>query len=471
MKILLADDDKLVRDTLDDYLNGLLGYELTLCGNGREALDAFRADYYQIVLTDIRMPVMNGIELLRAIRNEENGKKTKVIIFTGFAELETAVAALRDGADDYLFKPIDINKLTDLIENCKNQEMATLGVQSGAHSTPLSIDARDTEITNAITLPGGDRIGIYSKSLQRAISAALKFHEEKDIPVLIEGESGTGKELIAQIIHFGNERNDAPFVAINCPAISPNLFESELFGYESGAFTGAAAKGKRGLLESADGGSIFFDEIGDLPLDMQPKLLRAIQMKEIIRVGGKGKTALNVRFIAASNRKLKQLVADGDFRTDLYHRLNLGHIQLEPLRNEKESIVPLAQFFLNQSTEKRGKKFRLIGESAVGVLEAYDWYGNVRELKNAIDKVTILYDEIELKAEHLSFLELADPSLLDWGKPILAPGGFILPEDGFDISAHEQEIVQMAMKRFGGRKADVARYLGLSYSALRSRLK
>ena len=326
-------------------------------------------------------------------------------------------------------------------------------------------------ISNAFVLPGGDRVGIYSKSLQRAIADALKFHAEPDIPVLIEGESGTGKELIAQIVHFGNGKPDAPFVAINCPAISPNLFESELFGYESGAFTGAASRGKRGLLESAMGGSIFLDEIGDLPLDMQPKLLRAIQTKEIIRVGAKSNTRLDVRFIAASNRKLKQLVADGSFRADLYHRLNLGYIQLEPLRNERESIVPLAQFFLNQSTEKRGKRFRLIGESAVSVLEAYDWFGNVRELKNAIDKVTILHDEIEMRAEHLSFLELADPSLLDWGKPLLQSGGFILPEEGFDIEAHEREIVQMAMKRFGGKRADVARYLHLSYSALRSRLK
>ena len=471
MKILLADDDKLVRDTLNDYLNGLLGYELTLCSNGREALDAFVAEYHPIVLTDIRMPVMNGIELLRAIRKTEDGRKPKIIIFTGFAELDTAVAALREGADDYLFKPIDINKLTDLIGQTQRREEAA---QLDTKAAPAEISASPEQSMyspNAFALPGGDRVGIYSQSLKKAIAAALKFHDEPDAPVLIEGESGTGKELIAQMVHYGAEKSTAPFVAINCPAISPNLFESELFGYESGAFTGAASRGKRGLLESADGGSIFFDEIGDLPLDMQPKLLRAIQMKEIIRVGGKGRTKLNVRFIAASNRKLNKLVANGDFRADLYHRLNLGYIHLEPLRNDRESIVPLAQFFLHQSTEKRGRKFRLIGESAVGVLEAYDWPGNVRELKNAIDKVTILFDEIELKAEHLSFLELADASLLDWGKPILAPGSFLLPEDGFDIAAHEQEIVQMAMKRFGGRKADVARYLGLSYSALRSRIK
>ncbi len=471
MKILLADDDKLVRDTLFDYLNGLLGYELTLCSNGREALDAFRAEYHQIVLTDIRMPVMNGIELLRSIRNEANGKSPQIIIFTGFAELDTAVTALREGANDYLFKPIDINKLTDLIAHAKKREETALPDAPAAPPETSETAVRINPSPNAFVLPGGDKIGIYSQSLKKAIAAALIFHEDPEVPVLIEGESGTGKELIAQIVHYGNEKSAAPFVAINCPAISPNLFESELFGYESGAFTGAASRGKRGLLESADGGSIFFDEIGDLPLDMQPKLLRAIQMKEIIRVGGKGRTKLDVRFIAASNRKLNKLVAEGGFRTDLYHRLNVGYIHLEPLRDDRESIVPLAQFFLHQSTEKRGKKFRLIGESAVAVLEAYDWPGNVRELKNTIDKVTILHDDIELKAEHLSFLELADPSLLDWGKPILTPGNFLLPEEGFDILEHEQEIVQMAMRRFGGRKADVARYLGLSYSALRSRLK
>ena len=288
MKILLADDDKLVRDTLNDYLNGLLGYELTLCSNGREALDAFVAEYHPIVLTDIRMPVMNGIELLRAIRKTEDGRKPKIIIFTGFAELDTAVAALREGADDYLFKPIDINKLTDLIGQTQRREEAA---QLDTKAAPAEISASPEQSMyspNAFALPGGDRVGIYSQSLKKAIAAALKFHDEPDAPVLIEGESGTGKELIAQIVHYGAEKSTAPFVAINCPAISPNLFESELFGYESGAFTGAASRGKRGLLESADGGSIFFDEIGDLPLDMQPKLLRAIQMKEIIRVGGKG---------------------------------------------------------------------------------------------------------------------------------------------------------------------------------------
>jgi transcriptional regulator with PAS, ATPase and Fis domain len=300
------------------------------------------------------------------------------------------------------------------------------------------------------------------------VDLAKRFHEDRSVPVLIEGETGTGKEIIARMIHFGEGNVNTPFITINCSAITPTLFESELFGYEEGAFTDAKKQGMMGKFELAYGGTLFLDEIGDLPLEMQPKLLRVLEEQEIYRIGGTKKIKLDVRVICATNRNLDHLIQRKTFRQDLYYRLNVGRIYIPPLRERKEAIVPLAFLFLDKYSREKEKTFKYIHRDAVKILENHDWKGNVRELQNTVERVVLLYNDIELKPEYLRFLaseELVDPSASH-----LNPGHIILPPDGLDLKELEREVVRKAMRMFTGNKTKAAEYLGISRSALRSRL-
>jgi DNA-binding NtrC family response regulator len=415
---------------------------------------------------------MNGIEFLKAIRQSEKGKNTYVIMFTGFGEMETAVEALRYGAYDYLFKPIEIKKLNEIINRITDLIENNIDNAENKNDSEI-IKNKYSKLINGsfLELPDKDRIGIFSQAMERVVSIALKFHEERRLPILIEGESGTGKEIIASIIHHGIKKNQNPFISINCSAISGNLFESELFGYEGGTFTGAKEQGMMGKLELAENGSLFLDEIGDMPLEMQPKLLRVLQEKSFYKVGGLKTIKMNARIIAATNKKLNRLVEEGKFRQDLYYRLNPGTIYIPPLREQKEAILPLAQMFLNQFSEARNKKFKLISEKASKILLAHEWNGNIRELRNVIDRIILLYNEIEILPEHLNFLDLKDISVYEDNSFVLRQGSFILPEDGLDLRELDNEIAKMALEKFNGNRSKAAKFLGLSHSSLRSRLK
>jgi transcriptional regulator with PAS, ATPase and Fis domain len=286
---------------------------------------------------------------------------------------------------------------------------------------------------------------------------------------LIEGETGTGKEIIARMIHYGEGNVDAPFITINCSAITPTLFESELFGYVEGAFTDARKKGRMGKFELAQGGTLFLDEIGDLPLDMQPKLLRALEAREIYRIGGTKRIKLDVRVICATNRELEKMVEENVFRRDLFFRLNVGRIYIPPLSERKEAIIPLALLFLEKYSKEKRKEFKAIHSDAENILYSHDWKGNVRELQNTIERIVLLYNDSELKPEHLNFLSPAEafvPSV-----SAVSPGSFVLPPDHLDLKGLEKEITRKALKKFKGNKTLTARYLGLSRSALRSRLE
>ncbi|HEX7342673.1 MAG TPA: sigma-54 dependent transcriptional regulator, partial [bacterium] len=320
-------------------------------------------------------------------------------------------------------------------------------------------------------LPGMGRVGIFSDAMKAAVTMTRRLHEDRTIPVLIEGETGTGKEVIAHLIHHGEQECAAPFISINCSAISPNLFESELFGYEGGAFTGARKSGIIGKLELAQGGTLFLDEIGDMPLDLQPKLLRALQEREIYRVGGLKKVPLDVRIIGATNRNLKSLVDEGRFRQDLYFRLHVGWVHVPPLREQKEAIIPLAQMFQNQYAAARKRRFRFISQEARARLIDYAWPGNIRELQNTLDRIVLLHDDIELRKEHLNFL--TQDASLNWeaDRSEIKPGYIGLPPQGLDLAGLESEIVRKALQLFGGNKTKAAQYLGLTRSALRSRLQ
>ena len=308
-------------------------------------------------------------------------------------------------------------------------------------------------------------VGIFSDSMRQIVILSQKYHENRNLPVMIEGETGTGKELVARTIHFGEMGTPGPFIDINCATIPANLFESELFGYEAGAFSGAAQQGHKGKFDMARGGTLFLDEITELPLEMQPKLLRVIQEKEFFRVGGLQKVKTDVRIICATNLELSQLVEQGRFRKDLYYRLKVGHIFVPPLRARKEEIIPLALMFLTEAAKVQGRKFRRIGEAAQEILMAYEWPGNVRELRNIMEWVLALHDDEELKPRHLPLSSPPVGRQLMGGEvsaAVLQPKDFVLPQEHFSLQDFNDRIILQAVKKFGGNKTAAAEYLGIS---------
>jgi len=304
----------------------------------------------------------------------------------------------------------------------------------------------------------GEKIGIFSDKMKGIIDLSKKLQHDRSIPVLIEGETGTGKEVIARLIHKDQNDELRPFITINCAAISPSLFESELFGYEKGAFTGARQDGSMGKLELAQNGTIFLDEIGDMPMDMQPKLLRAIQQKEIYRIGGKCKIKLNVRFICATNQTLKAKVDKNQFRSDLFYRINSGYIFIPALRERKTAIAPLSRMILTDLSKQKNKKFESIDREAIFLLETYPWPGNVRELKNTMERVCLLYDEKILKEEHLNFLNLSSYTISQNKLTIN------LDKESFPLREMEFQIASKVHKKFEGNINKAARYLNIAWA-------
>lgn len=317
---------------------------------------------------------------------------------------------------------------------------------------------------------GIGKIGIFSDTMRSIVDMAEKFHHDRTIPVLIEGETGTGKEIIARLVHHGHGEETTPFISLNCSAIAPGLFESELFGYEGGAFSGSKTNGMMGKLEHASGGTLFLDEIGDLPLELQPKLLRVIQEREIYRVGGLKNIKLDVRIICATNRTMDTIVNNGLFRRDLYYRLNTGKIYIPPLQQRREEIAPLAQMFLEQYAEQKKRRFRLIQKKAIQILENHEWPGNVRELENAIERVVLLYDSVEITAHHLQFLNLDDDSEKESNDSNGSTLSLYLPPDSYSLESGEAEIIKKALSMFKGNKTRTAAYLRISLSTLKRKI-
>ncbi|MGI6130051.1 MAG: sigma-54-dependent transcriptional regulator [bacterium] len=411
MKILLVDDDRASRAAVAEFLSEL-GHSVTECDNGAEALAAFTTADFPMVLSDIKMPRMSGLELLHALSALPTARDTDVVLFTGYGDMKSAVEALRAGAYDYLLKPISVEELaviTDRIAEHKalrreNQRFPTcLGQKAEAATDDLCRDLSQLRKESVFAL-GLGQIGIFSPVWRKVVQEAQKYHKDRSIPVLIHGETGTGKEIVAKIIHFGSTKELTPFVDINCAALAPSLFESELFGYEAGSFTGGQTRGQKGKLDLAAGGTLFFDEISEIPLELQGKLLRVFQEKEYYRVGGLRKIKLDARIICASNVDLAKRVAEGKFRRDLYFRLRVGEIFVPPLRERKEAILPLAQMFLHELSHQKGKRFEYIDEDASQVLRDYPWPGNIRELRNTIEWVVFRYNDAALKTSHLGIL-------------------------------------------------------------------
>jgi two-component system, NtrC family, response regulator AtoC len=478
MDILLIDDEPLSLDSLSDFLGVILGHHVVRCENGEQAIRFYEQTPVPLVITDLRMPGMNGIELLRRVKASPHGRATDVIVITGFGDMKSAIEALRAGAYDYLQKPINVEELSVLVnrvaeyqallrENIELTHHFDEKVAAVVHETEEKYNLLKTAYAE---ITGVGKIGVYSDRMREVVKMAEQIHEDRSMPVLIEGETGTGKEVIARLVHYGRGDTTTPFVSINCTAIAPNLFESELFGYEGSAFTGAKKEGMKGKFEIAHDGSLFLDEIGDLPIDLQPKLLRALQEREIYRVGGVKMIKLDVRIICATNRNLLHLVKEGTFRSDLYYRLDVGRIHVPPLREQRTAIAPLAQMFVERFSKEKKRRFRFLTREAANILENYTWPGNVRELLNAMERVVLLFDDTEVRPEHLNFLTPAGSDLSVVGTPF-DPNAVLLPPDRLDLREMEDVLIRKALAKFNGNKSKTAEYLGITRTTLRSRLE
>ena len=474
MRILLVDDDDMSRNVMNQVITGILGHSIVECSDAVEALQVLETERFPLVITDIRMPVVSGIELLQTIKQNPDWAQTEVVMITGYADVDVAIEALRQGAADMLRKPIQAAELLEVINRLtRNSTIAASSPnQDLAKGASPATETTDVVNTPSLKVEGGARLGLFTPNYRALAEMALRFHEDRTIPVLIEGETGTGKELFARLVHSGREEreNKRAFVAVNCAAISDQLFEAEMFGHAAGSFTGAVKSGNPGFLEVADGGTVFLDEIGEIPMPMQAKLLRFLEDHKVMRIGERTGKQVDVRVIAATNRSLTDMVHEGTFRRDLFYRLNVARLDLPALRHEKNAIAPLAQMFLAEIASTKGRTFRNISPEAVTILQNHTWPGNVRELRNTINQALTLFDDELLQPEHLSGMHGAAQSGSGVGRRIRYPVALELPPDKLDLEALNLEIVREAMAMFDGNKSRTARYLGLSLSALRSRI-
>ncbi len=448
-KILVVDDEKSMCDFLEIMLNKE-GYEVTSTTSGEQALELLDNNLYSMVLTDVKMPVVDGFEILR--KTKEVSPDTVVIMITAYGSPEGAVTAIKEGAYDYITKPFRVEEVKLTIK--KSLERSTLIKEN-------------IRLRQAVE----DRYKFWnligkSPRMQRVYELVEKVSQTK-ANVLITGESGTGKELVAKAVHFNSARKDRSFVTLNCGAIPENLLESELFGHMKGSFTGAIAN-KRGLLEMAESGTLFMDEIGELTLPLQVKLLRVIQEREFKRVGGTEDIKVDVRIISASNQDLQQKVAHGGFREDLFYRLNVIQIKIPPLRDRKEDIPLLVNHFVRKYSTDTGKEIEGISPEALELLLGYNFPGNVRELENIIERSITLEATPMIADRHIrSYL---NERMISKG----IPPTLEIPEEGIDLNKVvedlEKAFILKALEQTDGVKKKAAEILGMNFRAMRYKL-
>lgn len=442
--ILVVDDEKGQREILKTILESE-GYDAATASSGPDALEAIQKNNFDLVFSDLKMPGMNGHELMMQILREK--PSVSIVIITAHGSIDSAVESIREGAFDYLTKPLDREKI--LMIASKAIEKSRLMTENMHLKQQLEKQFRIEGIV------GND-------SKMREIFRIMKKVSGSSATVLIHGESGTGKEIIAKAIHYSSPRSLKPFMAINCAAIPETLLETELFGYEKGAFTGAYAR-NIGLFEAAHEGTIFLDEIGDMSMALQAKLLRVIQEREIRRVGGSARVKVDVRIIAATNKDLDLEIKNGRFREDLYYRLNVITFKIPPLRDRKTDIPDLVVFFIKTYGNSFGKAIRGISDEAMNLLMNYNWPGNVRQLEAVIERAVILSDGDVLGADSLPTEIMTKPITL-------GRFDFELPEDGISFEEFEKEMLIKAMSKANGVLGRAAGLLGMSYRTLQYRL-
>lgn len=465
MDILLVDDDNEARRTLDHLLRKA-GHSVVQCGSKKQACATLAANSFTLLLVAIKLPDMSAPELLREIKRLKTS--SEIIVMTDADYVQKGVEAMSMGAYCYLTKPVrraeleaTLARLTELIALKKTAGETGKYFADGYEGAGRTPGKATQAPANVVYVSGASR---------EIVELALRFNRDRQIPVLIEGETGTGKEVVARLVHFGQGTAQGPFVEINCAALNPLLFESELFGYDPGAFTGSLARGNKGKFDLADRGTLFLDEISEIPYDLQGKLLRVLEEKAYFRVGGLKKIKTDVRIIGASNTQLEKAVREGKFRKDLYYRLKVGYIRLPPLRDRPEDILPLAESFLQRFAREKHKKFRAISRGAQEMLLAYPWPGNIRELRNIIELATFLFQGEEIRAEHLTGLGTGGGAELE--PPPANPAEFVLPlpSGKFPLQPFIDKIIVRALEKYDGNVSRTARYLCLSRRALTYRL-
>jgi two-component system, NtrC family, response regulator AtoC len=463
-KILVADDERLVRWSLRQKCEEW-GYQVFEAEAGEPALRVAHHESPDLVLLDVRLPDLSGLEVLEQLK--KNGDARAVIMITADPQLDDVKSALKLGAYDFVGKPVDFDELRVVIKNALETTRLRSEVQS------LRGEMRRRTGYHEVIGP--------SSKMTELMSFVRKVAASEATTILVQGESGTGKDLIAKAIHYQSSRQDQAFVAINCSAIPETLMEAELFGHERGAFTDAKQM-KKGLFEVADGGTLFLDEIGELSPLLQAKLLRVLEDQVIRRVGGVRDMQVDVRVIAASNRDLEKAVRENAFRQDLYYRLAIIAIFIPPLRDRKEDILPLVEFFIERYNWKFKKSIRGITDETRRLLLGHNWPGNVRELKNSIERAMILEEEPLLRPAYLPFSVAESGGLTAFertspsdGAQSLANGRTLprlyIPEGGTSLEEVERSMVELAMRHANGNQTHAAKLLDISRDALRYKLK
>jgi two-component system response regulator AtoC len=435
-RILVADDEEGIRTFLAETLERA-GHEVIQVADGSAALKAVHDEPFDVVLTDLHMPITDGMTVVRTVRTQQ--PDVEVIVLTAFGDVATAVEAMKLGAYDYLQKPVSSPTAV--------RELVRGAIERRAK---LAAPAPPELATGARKLTFGARSMV-------PIVEALRRVAQAGATVLLQGESGTGKEVAARVIHDTSPRAKKPFVAINCAVLTEQLLESELFGHEKGAFTGAVAQ-RRGRIELADGGTFFLDEVGELKPSLQAKLLRVLEERRFERLGGSTPVTVDVRWVAATNRDLRAMVQEGTFREDLYHRLAVFPIRLPPLRERREDIVPLAEGLIAQLAGSGGRALEL-DDAAKARLEQETWSGNVRELRNVLERAMILADGPVIKPEHL------------WIETAASPAATLAVSDGGSLADLERQTIERTLTATGGNRRLAAEKLGIGLRTLYEKLR
>jgi len=441
-RILFVDDEESQRKAIGGFIEKK-GFHVKTCADGASALELIKSEPWDIVFSDLKMPGMTGIELLE--KSKQLVPDIIFILFTAYGTVEGAVEAMKLGAFDFITKPVDLDILDLMISKslesrrliAENKRLRELVESSGRAEGIISESPRMEEVINLVA--------------RTAPSAAT---------VLITGESGTGKERIARAIHYGSGRSGKPMITVNCAAIPETLLEAELFGHEKGAFTGAHIT-RKGKIESAQDGTLFIDEIGDMPMSLQPKLLRFLQEGTVERLGSTSTRQMDIRVIAATHRNLREMVQQGGFREDLFFRLSVINIDIPPLRERKQDILPLAEHFIKIYSEKNSKRVAGLSRTAKDLILKYNYPGNVRELENAIEAAVVLSRDEVIDSGDL-------PANFGSGKSEIKPTGQALPDL---LEAYEKSLVTESLKKSNGNKSEAARILGISEKNIRDRLK
>ena len=453
-KILVVDDEKMIRWSLGEALRGW-GYEPIQAETATAGLAAYEADQPAAILLDINLPDGSGLEVLRQVRHRQ--PDAVVIMITANVLVDETIAALRGGAYDFIGKPINLEELQVAIRN---------GIEANRLRREVNLFRRERAQQFSFQQIVGE-----STAMREMLALAHKVAESEVSSVLLQGESGTGKDLVAKAIHYHSSRADNPFVAINCAALPSTLIESELFGYEKGAFTDAKAR-KEGLFEQAEGGTLFLDEIGELELSLQAKLLRVLEEGSFRRVGGLKDLPLDVRVIAASNRDLKTESEANRFRADLFYRLSVIQIDIPPLRERGDDVQLLAEYYISSFKERLRKSINDITPEALEAFRRYEWPGNVRELRNVIERAMILEDGYTITAKYLPRgLTGESQSRGEARVDGVKPDQFSLPHTGVSLEDVEMSLVRQALERSAGNQTKAAELLGISRDQLRYRMK